>query len=211
MAKKRIILLGDSIIDNGAYVGPGEPDVAEQLQSLLPQHAVVKRALDGAACAEVLSSQSEHLQAADAIILSAGGNDALQHADLLEAATETTAKDVLVRLWTIREEFRRIYASLLDRLAATARPVLVMTVYNPCFDGHGVETTYQQAAESAVSIFNDVTQQEAHRRSFDVLELRNLFTDRADYANPIEPSAIGGAKLARAMSEWVDRPSRVSS
>ena len=50
---------------------------------------------------------------------------------------------------------------------------MVMTVYNPCFDGHGVETTYQQAAESAVSIFNDVTQQEAHRRSFDVLELRN--------------------------------------
>ena len=119
MAKKRIILLGNSIIDNGAYVGPGEPNVAKQLQSLLPQHVVVKRAVDGAVCAEVLSSQLEDVAGPDAIILSAGGNDALQHVDLLEAATETTAKDVLVRLCAIREENSSDYASLLDRLAAT--------------------------------------------------------------------------------------------
>jgi hypothetical protein len=204
MPKKSVILLGDSIIDNGAYVRPGEPDVSAQLQALLPQHAILKRALDGAACAEVLTSQTADLETAHAIILSVGGNDALLHADLLEAATETTAKDVLVRLWTIREDFRRIYASLLDRLAATGRPVLVLTIYNPCFDGYGMDATYQQAAESAVSIFNDIIQQEAHRRTLDVSELRNLFTDRADYANPIEPSAIGGAKLARGCLTWAE-------
>jgi lysophospholipase L1-like esterase len=203
MAKKSLILLGDSIIDNGAYVRPGEPDVATQLLALLPQHTILKRALDGAACAEVLSSQTADIEGADAIILSAGGNDALLHADLLEAARETTARDVLVRLWTIREDFRRIYASLLDCLTATRRPVLVLTIYNPCFDGHGMETTYQQAAESAVSTFNDIIQQEARRRTLDVLELRNLFTNHADYANPIEPSAIGGAKLAKAIAAWV--------
>ena len=205
MAKKRIILLGDSIIDNGAYVRAGEPDVPRQLQALLPQHVVIKRAVDGAVCAEVLSSQLGDLLGTDGIILSAGGNDALQHIDLLEAAAATTAKDVLVRLCAIREEFRRTYASLLDRLAATQAPVMVLTVYNPCFDGHGMDATYQQAAESAISIFNDVIQQEAHRRSFDVLELRTLFTDQADYANPIEPSAIGGAKLVRDMSAWANK------
>src|SRR5262245_58050704 len=52
MAKQRIILLGDSIIDNGAYVRPGEADVAKQLQTLLPQLAVIKRAVDGAVCAD---------------------------------------------------------------------------------------------------------------------------------------------------------------
>jgi hypothetical protein len=80
-----------------------------------------------------------------------------------------------------------------------------MTVYSPCFEGHGMCPAYQQAAESAVSIFDDVIQQEARSRSFDVLELRALFTDRADYANPIEPSAIGGSKLAEAMSTWIER------
>jgi hypothetical protein len=52
-------------------------------------------------------------------------------------------------------------------------------------------------------MFDDVIQLEARRRSFKVLELRTLFTNHADYANPIEPSAIGGAKLAKAINSWV--------
>jgi lysophospholipase L1-like esterase len=209
--EKLLFLLGDSIIDNGAYVRAGEPDVAQQLQALLRHHAVIKRAVDGSTCTDVLEGQTGELERADRIILSAGGNDALQHIDLLEARTATTAKDALVRLWSIREEFRRSHAALLDRLALARRPVLVLTVYDPCFDGHGFDDVYQKAAESAVSIIDDVIQREAHRRSFDILELRELFHDRADYANPIEPSAIGGAKLAKRMSEWVESDGRSGS
>jgi hypothetical protein len=149
------------------------------------------------------NSQVADLESTDCVIWSAGGNDALQHIDLLEAATPTTAKDVLVRLCAIRQEFRQKYSSLLDRLAITRAAVMVLTVYNPCFDGHGMDATYQRAAESAISIFNDVIQREAHCRSFTVLELRTLFIDHTDYANPIEPSAIGGSKLAKAMNAWV--------
>lgn len=205
MASKRIILLGDSIIDNGVYVRPGEPDVAKQLQALLSQHTIVKRAFDGAVCADVNGSQVGNLKSTDCVVLSVGGNDALHHIDLLETTTEMTAKDILLRLWMIREEFRRTYASLLNRLAATRAQVLVMTIYNPRFRGPGLDDAYQKAAESAVSIFNDVIQQEAHLRSFHILELRNLFSDSDDYANPIEPSAIGGAKLAAALSAWIKR------
>jgi lysophospholipase L1-like esterase len=196
--EKLIILLGDSIIDNGEYLRSGEPDVARQLETLLPQHTVVKRAVDGATSADVLAWQIDEVERAEHIILSVGGNDALEHIDLLEEVIETRAKNVLVRLWSIREGFRRSYATLLDRLATTRRPVLVLTIYNPCFQGHGFDAAYQQAAESAVSIINDVIQQEARRRSFEILELRTLFDDQADYANPIEPSAIGGAKLRSA-------------
>lgn len=202
-AEGLVILLGDSIIDNGAYVRSDEPDVAQQLQQLLPHHTIVKRAVDGATCADVLECQIGELRHADRIILSAGGNDALQHIDLLESGTAPSARDVLIRLWSIRDQFRGSYAALLDPLTLACRPVLVLTVYNPCFHAHGYHPEYQQAAESAVSIINDVIQQEARRRSFDVLELRELFQDRSDYANPIEPSAIGGAKLAQRMSEWV--------
>ena len=198
-----VFLLGDSIIDNGQYVRPGEPDVARQLEGLLPRHTVIRRAVDGANSADVLAWQTDEVESAGYIILSAGGNDALEHIDLIEDAGEQRAKDVLVRLWFIREEFRRSYAALLDCLALTRRPVLVLTVYNPCFHAHGFDAAYQQAAEGAISIINDVIQQEARCRSFDVLELRALFHDHADYANPIEPSAFGGAKLVKCMSEWV--------
>jgi lysophospholipase L1-like esterase len=202
-AKNLIVLLGDSIIDNGEYLRSEEPDVAQQLEILLPHHTVLKRAVDGSTSADVLRWQTGDLKDADHIILSAGGNDALQHINLLEAVTGLTTRDVLVKLWLIREEFRRSYADLLDCLAHARRPVLVLTVYNPCFHAHGFNPAYQQAAESAVSIINDVVQQEGRRRSFDILELRTLFQDRADYANPIEPSTVGGAKLANCMSHWV--------
>ena len=43
-----IVLLGDSVIDNKAYVGEG-PDVAEQLRKLSPKKwGVTRLALDGA-------------------------------------------------------------------------------------------------------------------------------------------------------------------
>lgn len=37
----------------------------------------------------------------------------------------------------------------------------------------------------------------------DVLELREIFVRPEDYANPIEPSHIGGEKLAKAIQKWV--------
>ena len=68
MADKRVVLLGDSVIDNGAYVRSGEADVAQQLQALLPDHEVAKRAVDGTTCAGVLGSQIGDLRRADHII-----------------------------------------------------------------------------------------------------------------------------------------------
>jgi hypothetical protein len=38
-------------------------------------------------------------------------------------------------------------------------------------------------------------------KSLPVLDLRFVCTDPADYANPIEPSSIGGVKIARAIVE----------
>ena len=50
---------------------------------------------------------------------------------------------------------------------------------------------------------------EASAARFDVLDLRKLFVAPEDYANPIEPSTIGGAKLAETIARIVmgnDRP-----
>ena len=44
---KHIILAGDSIFDNGVYV-PGEPDIANQVESLIdPNEQVTLLAIDG--------------------------------------------------------------------------------------------------------------------------------------------------------------------
>jgi hypothetical protein len=68
--------------------------------------------------------------------------------------------------------------------------------------GSAYPEEYQKAAEAAVSMFNGVIQREAAGMGYTVMELRELFTDKEDYANPIEPSAQGGDKIAEALAEW---------
>lgn len=54
-----VVLLGDSIFDNAAYV-PGEPAVAEQLAAVLPADLTVElHAVDGSVTAEVIRQLDE--------------------------------------------------------------------------------------------------------------------------------------------------------
>jgi lysophospholipase L1-like esterase len=201
---KRIVLLGDSIIDNGAYVRSGEPDVARQLQERLPGATVVKRALDGAKVDDVLG-QLNDLTSEDIIVLSVGGNNALEHVGLLEQSSKVKYLGALNKLWDIRKGFEAQYRRLMERIAEKQpdpTKVTVMTVYDPCFVGSSYPEEYQKAAEAAVSMFNDVIQREAASMGYTVIELRELFTDKGDYANPIEPSAQGGDKIAEALADW---------
>ena len=54
-----IVLLGDSIFDNAAYVGGG-PDVIEQLKSILPRDwQATLLAVDGSVTTDVIDADSE--------------------------------------------------------------------------------------------------------------------------------------------------------
>ena len=199
---KTLVLLGDSIIDNGVYVRPGEPDVATQVRRRLKGWSVDLRAVDGSVATDVLRSQlAEPLPKGAAVFLSAGGNDALGQVSLLADPSPTTFADALAQLATVRDAFRARYAALADAVRAAAGRVMAATIYHPAFTG--LEEMYQRPAEGALAAFNDVIQVEARRCGFDVLELRALFDSAEDYANPIEPSAKGGEKIAKAVAEWL--------
>lgn len=58
-------------------------------------------------------------------------------------------------------------------------------------------------ASTGSASFNDVIIREAAMAGFDVLDLRRIFTTPQDYANPIEPSVVGGKKLADAIRDLV--------
>ncbi len=198
----RLLLLGDSIIDNGKYVNLGEPDVSEQLQALKPSIKVVRRAIDGAITQEVLDVQTSNIDETDAIVVSSGGNDALSNVEILDSVFDTKSRDVLVKLWNIRKEFQLCHENLLKKLIKYSPRVLVCTIYDPAFFSTGMDIEDQYAGEASLSTFNDVIQMNARKFSCDILELREIFTQDDDFANPIEPSAKGGSKLAAAISNW---------
>jgi len=53
-------------------------------------------------------------------------------------------------------------------------------------------------------MLNDIIFSTGATFNVDVLELRNIFTEEQDYANPIEPSHIGGKKLASRILDWIN-------
>jgi hypothetical protein len=80
-------------------------------------------------------------------------------------------------------------------VVAVGRPTALCTFYDanyPALQGTVVR--------AALALFNDVITRAAFARGLPLIDLRLICSDPADYANPIEPSARGGEKIARAIA-----------
>jgi hypothetical protein len=192
-----LALLGDSVFDNGAYV-PSDPDVAQQLRSMLPpEWKVSLLAVDGAVVSDVaeqiavLPSDTTHLA------ISAGGNDALRHSGILYQGA-ANVRAVLSQLADVQDGFRRDVRAMLIAAVAKRLPTIVCTIYD-AIPGLGRE------AASALSIFNDVIVQEAARQGVSILDLRLIATEARYFSamSPIEPSAAGGQRIAEALTRAI--------
>src|SRR5437763_7003051 len=76
-AMSHVVLLGDSIFDNAAYV-PGRPPVVEQLRRALPAGwRATLLAVDGHTTADVAGQLARLPADATHLVVSVGGNDAL--------------------------------------------------------------------------------------------------------------------------------------
>jgi hypothetical protein len=189
-----VVLLGDSIFDNKAYVGGG-PAVLDHLTRLLPEGwSASLCARDGAVAEEVAWQLPDIPSGATHLMLSAGGNDALGHVDLLERSASSYG-EVFDTLHKVAASFEGRYRQMLAQVTALGLPVTVCTIYN----GNLGEPVMQRRANVALAVFNDVILRAAAAAGHPTIELRQVCDEPADYANPIEPSVQGGEKIARAI------------
>jgi hypothetical protein len=195
-----LVLLGDSILDNAAYV-LGRPAVIDQVRSRLPADwTVTLSARDGSVINDVLrqldclSADTTHL------VLSAGGNDVLCEIGLLQEPVPTVGEGLRF-LAGLRDRFERDYRMLLEAIRKRHLPTVLCTIYNPC----SPDAQFQREAVTALGLFNDRIISLAREYGFPVIELRAICTDIADFANVIEPSTTGGAKIAEAICTVVTR------
>jgi hypothetical protein len=194
-----VVLLGDSVFDNGAYVGAG-PDVIAQVRERLPAGSTgTLAAVDGALIGNVARQMARVPNDATHLVVSAGGNDALMHSGVLGERAGSMA-EALERLRAIGTYFEREYAAMLESVAARGLPTAVCTIYDPRYPEPG----RQRLAVQALAVPNDVILRQAFARGLPVLDLRLICDREEDYANPIEPSRIGGAKIADAIVRLVE-------
>jgi hypothetical protein len=189
-----LALLGDSTFDNAHYV-PGGPSVIDHLRRYLPRGwRATLLAVDGAATADVYRQLAQLPNDATHLAISVGGNNALDHSSLVNDEPSASYAEVLERLADIQSEFRVEYKRLLDEILGYRKPLVVCTVY----DAIPILTPPEQIG---LCIFNDVILREAFRACVPVIDLRLTCGEQSDFArvSPIEPSAAGGGKIARAV------------
>lgn len=194
---KHIVLLGDSVLDNGAYVGKG-PDVVQQLRMRLPAgDTATLEAVDGSITEGVRVQLQMVPENATHLVVSAGGNDALHYSKVLEERAGSVS-EALDKLSAVRERFAADYGLMLDAVAARGLPAACCTIYDARFP----DKKQRRLASVGLTIFNDCITREAAARGFALIDLRVICCKAEDLANPIEPSVIGGAKIARAIADF---------
>jgi hypothetical protein len=189
-----VILVGDSIFDNAAYTRGG-PDVVSQVRGLLPPDwGASLLAVDGSTTDHVPSQLARLPKDATHLVLSVGGNNALMHLGILERPVSSMTMSIAA-LADIAADFDARYRVAIDACLSTGLPLAVCTVYNGCFE----DRSFQRIASATLTVFNDAILRVAIEHALPVIDLRAVCVDPEDYANPIEPSSVGGAKIARAI------------
>ena len=191
MQTGHVALLGDSILDNGAYTSGG-PDVISQLRSLLPRPwRASLLAVDGSMIADLANQLLRLPPDVSHLVIAIGGNDVLASMELMGSPAKSVA-EALLKVGERAGRFERAYRTMIDRVRRLGRSTTVCTIYNG-----NLSPDEAAVARVGLTAFNDVILRVAFESRFQVIDLRLVCTEPADYANPIEPSSTGGEKIAR--------------
>jgi hypothetical protein len=192
-----VVLLGDSIFDNAAYV-PDRPPVIEQVRRGLPMGwKATLVAVDGATVEDVATQLPRVPGDASHLILSVGGNDALSASGLLREPAATVG-DALAIVAEAHEEFRDAYTKMVRDVLSLGKPLTTCTVYDAI-------PILGKPELAALAAFNDVITRTAVNAGIPLVDLRLICDQPGDYSplSPIEPSMAGGAKIADAICRAV--------
>jgi hypothetical protein len=112
--------------------------------------------------------------------------------DILTQRAQSVA-EVYSRVATLAEQFERDYRRMLEAVLQHGRHTALCTIYFPSFP----DPELQRLAVAGLATFNDCILRAAISLGLPVLDLRLICNQPSDYANPIEPAAAGGEKIAR--------------
>lgn len=199
----KLVLLGDSILDNAPYTRP-EADTTEHLERLLGSPWQVERlARDGAVMAGMRHQIERLAPRPDAAVLSIGGNDVVAHIDLLDRPASRSS-EALEELLEIAEAFEKRYEAIAAAVAERSERTLLCTIYEVQLE----PSSYAELARVPLAVLNDRIVRVGARLGLDVLDLRSVCTEPEDFVLQIEPSPAGAAKIAHAIAGAVQATDR---
>ena len=196
---KHLVLLGDSVFDNKAYVNGGLDVITHVSHQIPAEWQVTLRAVDGSVVENVRKQILDLPDDGTHLIISVGGNDAILNADILQQKAGSSA-EVLDKFADVAGEFEYRYREMLQAVLRLKKPTAVCTIYYPRIP----EPFMRKIAVAALTIFNDVIIRQAFLAGVPLIDLRLVCDEDSDYANEIEPSEKGGGKIAKAIVRLVN-------
>jgi hypothetical protein len=175
-----IILLGDSMLNNSNYVQQSIPQML-----LMKTPNVLNLATDGSlinGCYSQINKIPIELNNSNSyMFISVGGNNILN--------TKGTVDTSVIH--TLFNEYMALLQFIKTKL-----PTVILTVLNLYLP---TNSQYKSYADY-VHIWNSLIQTNAYTL-YNVIDTNNLLTQSADFIYGIEPSEIGGEKIANAIYE----------
>ena len=197
--RRHVALLGDSSFDNRVHTR-GEPDVAAHLRAALgTDWKVTLLAIDGSTTTNIGIQIDRVTPDMTDVVVSIGGNDALLVAGLLDTPVKSTAQ-ALDLFGAAVNAFEQSHRHVMEAVASLKRGLVVCTIY----EGN-LGPPDASRASVALRMFNDAIVRSARDAHAKVIELRAVCNKPEHFANPIEPSGLGGQRIADAIAQAVSR------
>src|SRR5262249_53250557 len=89
---KHLVLLGDSVFDNKAYINGGLDVIAQVRRQIPAEWKASLRAVDGSVIENVRKQAIDLPDDATHLVISVGGNDAILNADILQQKAASSAE-----------------------------------------------------------------------------------------------------------------------
>ena len=182
---KNIVLIGDSMLNNSAYVFGGQsvPDLISKDLETKPGTTVYNFAKDGSTindCYTQLDKISTELNNSSTIIfVSCGGNNILNS----RGATKINVNNLF-------DQYSELIKSIRSR-ASNAR-LNVLNLYFPT-------NTHYKSYYDTITEWNKLIEDNASILGYKVITTNKLLVAEDDFAYDIEPSYKGGKKIAAAI------------
>ena len=182
-----IFLIGDSILNNGNYILSEGKSVPDLIKTGHPN--TYNFAKDGAVVTDCVS-QIEQIPAENNtpqtyIFVSAGGNNILNsHYTISKEMIETFFQQYSTLLYSLKSKFSKAQ-------------IYLLTLYYP------LESQFK-SLYPFIEQWNSLLSEFVEKNSdFKLIRTNKLMNFKADFINSVEPSEIGGAKIANAILETV--------
>jgi len=194
---RNFILMGDSVCNNSLYVPSGNT-VADFL-ALQENITVTNLAKNDAVISDVYNQLSDLKNPTSTdnrtIFLSVGGNDILYEIESVEVNRKSNVNSLILE--PIFAEYKTLVETIIKMTPRSK--LVIMDIYYP--RNRENEPHYRIIKEWNNMLYSYSTSNSMMNK-VELFKISNLLTEPEDFTKNIEPSVIGGKKLAEGMTKY---------